>query len=204
MLSAYVREHTPSVRGKGPSREGATEAAAKPATDVQAALSVLGRRSKPELDRGPIDLSNLDLDGVRLPKSDFRNAILVGTSLFGSDFTAANLSGAKLGSADFGKASLSHANLSGTSSSGIKLTFTELDGVNFRNATMYGAELFGTNLTSADLSGADIRHSRDLESSSLGPYTTGDERTHLPEHVARPPNWPKEIDEGFRPDAPKG
>ena len=66
VLTAYVREKAP--------RQGkyAEEAALKPTTDIQAVLTVIGRRKATEMKRPDdfLDLSNTHLAGVNLEWAD--------------------------------------------------------------------------------------------------------------------------------------
>jgi Pentapeptide repeats (8 copies) len=78
-LSAFVRDDTKTEAGDGP-----------PATDIQAALTVIGRRAA-------IGTGVPDLTGAHIPGADLRYA---------------NLCSARLHYADLRNADLSHANLS--------------------------------------------------------------------------------------------
>ena len=95
VLTAYVRENAPK-QGKS-----AEEAAAKPTTDIQAILTVLGRRKATEIKR-PGDIINLS------------NTHLAGLVLFGANLSGVNLSRANLSLAVLTGANLNMANLSRT------------------------------------------------------------------------------------------
>jgi Pentapeptide repeats (8 copies) len=100
VLAAFVREHSheqwpPSV-GKKP---GAEPPEHKTRPDVQAAVTVLGRRN-PRHDRQPINLATANLADADLGGADFTNAFLRGADLtraylVGTDLRGANLSGAR-------------------------------------------------------------------------------------------------------------
>ncbi len=86
VLTAFIREHShepwpPSVRG-GQERERSTR------PDVQAALTVVGRRDA-KRDIRPIDLTRADLGGADL------GADLGGADLAVADFTSATLAGVR-------------------------------------------------------------------------------------------------------------
>ncbi|MER8012479.1 pentapeptide repeat-containing protein [Streptomyces sp. NPDC094149] len=124
LLTAYVREH---------SRAGDGSADARPATDVQVAMTVLANRDAARDGGGDFDLRN-----VRL-----RNLAYMGIwdrarqRVIGINFPEADFSDADLSSADLGHADLTGAVLVGTS---------------LREATLDGTELADAALTDADLS----------------------------------------------------
>jgi hypothetical protein len=115
-LCAFVRE---STIGKPVSKDG-------PATDVQAALTVIGRRKE-----GP---GRVDLANVSIPGADLSGANLSPVNLSGADLRYANLSFANLGLANLSAANLLAANLSGTDLSNADLRFADLSGANLRDA----------------------------------------------------------------------
>src|SRR5215469_5332920 len=109
-LCAFVRDGTRTDTGAGP-----------PATDIQAALTVIGRRKvirteipdlhkAPDLSKAHISKANLYL--ANLSGFDLSGANLSGANLSGANLSRANLSGAMLDSADLSGADLTGANLS--------------------------------------------------------------------------------------------
>ncbi|HYO42873.1 MAG TPA: pentapeptide repeat-containing protein [Candidatus Limnocylindrales bacterium] len=74
----------------------------------------------------------------------------------------------------------------------------DLRGADLRGAEMLGADLRGLDLDLADLTGADLR-AADLRGTDLGgalfvtgsqlESATGDPRTRIPRHLARPAHW---------------
>jgi len=156
-LCAFVRDGTEStaptaqpVHGKtgqyrlntGPSPERPS-----PATDIQAALTVIGRRTN-KTDRA-------DLSYANLPGADLRMAELNDAGL-----TGANLSGAYLAEANLTWAMLAKTNLRGAALFGAKLN----------HATLSKADLKGTILTGADLTDANV--SQDQLNEACGGATT--------------------------------
>jgi uncharacterized protein YjbI with pentapeptide repeats len=127
-LSAFVRDGTKAVTGNG-----------APATDIQAALTVLGRRVS--IGKGAPDLID-----ARIPKAD----------LFQADLSFANLPHADLSGADLRGADLSFANLRGANLRGANLFVANLAGADLRGADLVGAKLPSAKLPHADLSGADL------------------------------------------------
>ena len=99
-LCAFVRDGTP----KSTNEE-------RPATDIQAALTVIGRRSP-----GPgwVNLSEAVLQGADLAHLDFRGANLINANLSRADLRDADLRGAFLRGADLSDALLGDAKLSGS------------------------------------------------------------------------------------------
>src|SRR5215472_1951069 len=82
VLAAFVREHS---REQRPVAEPGTESPERsPRPDVQAALTVIGRRDAPH-DSRPIDLSDVDLAGADLTRADLRGAHLTRADLTGAD-----------------------------------------------------------------------------------------------------------------------
>jgi uncharacterized protein YjbI with pentapeptide repeats len=131
-LSAFVRDGTRNVTGNGPL-----------ATDVQAALTVIGRRVA-------IGTGRPDLANAHIPKAQLNGAHLSGAVLSGANLNDANLSGAHLNEADLRGAQLRGANLNDA-----HLNRTILNGANL-NADLNGANLSGAHLSGVDLSGADL------------------------------------------------
>jgi uncharacterized protein YjbI with pentapeptide repeats len=129
----------------------------KPRADVQAALTVIGRRADVQeviwrSATGRVDLSlrALDLSGANIPGADLRNANLSGV----------NLHGANLQSADMRGANLSMFSASGDSAvtypSGVDLSNANLSGANLQNANLQNANLQGANLQDADMRDANL------------------------------------------------
>jgi hypothetical protein len=136
VLAAFVREHSHPAQ-----------------PDVQAALTVIGRRAS-DRDREPIDLTGADLARLRLPGAD-----LAGARLARARFRAADLHGAALGGADLTGADLAFADLTGADLAGADLTAADLTGARLAGAYLVGATLTRATLAGADLAGALFLHS---------------------------------------------
>jgi uncharacterized protein YjbI with pentapeptide repeats len=145
-LCAFVREYT---IGKTVSE--------KPDIDIQAALTVIGRRKGPELP----DLAKVNIPGANLSRANLR-----GADLNGADLNSAYLSFANLSFANLIGAYLTGANLTGANLSRVDLTGADLTGANTGLADLNGAHLSGANLTAANLRGANLR-SADLSGANL-------------------------------------
>jgi uncharacterized protein YjbI with pentapeptide repeats/membrane protein implicated in regulation of membrane protease activity len=159
ILAAFVREHAPWPARNGNGRR-------RPATDVQAAVTIIGRRVV-EYDTGaPISLPFTALGGATLTGAHLERALLSGANLEGADLfkahlNAADLEGANLRNAGLLLASLNDTVLWGANVEGARLYGASLEGAALKGANLKGAGLTGANLKdaglhSADLTGADL------------------------------------------------
>jgi uncharacterized protein YjbI with pentapeptide repeats len=167
VLSAFVREHSdPAHTDKKPTvaeifsrlledAGGGTEKP-KPATDVQAAVTVLGRLpERSDVSRG--DLSGAQLAGA-LVRPNLSGARLVRPSLSGARLVGTNLSGARLVAVDLSFAQLSGAkDLTGPDLNVADLRGADLEGANLSHAHLELVTLKGAHLEGADLSGAHLK-----------------------------------------------
>jgi uncharacterized protein YjbI with pentapeptide repeats len=125
----------------------------KIATDVQAALTIIGRRKTeqdPKTDK--INLSGTDLSGADLSKSNLSGANLRKTNLIGTNLTKSNLTGIDLTDAD-----LANADLSDSSLSQAKIIRVNLIGSNLRRADLHKVELISVTLHHAFLDDANLQ-----------------------------------------------
>jgi uncharacterized protein YjbI with pentapeptide repeats len=162
ILAAYVREHA-----QLPARtNGHRESRRRPATDVQASLTVLGRRVLAYDNDAPVGLAftalaGATLTGVHLERSLLSGSNLEGADLFKAHLGAADLEGANLRGAGLLLASLNDtvlwgANLEGARLYGANLEGAALKGANLKDAGLTGASLKDAGLHGAVLSGADL------------------------------------------------
>jgi hypothetical protein len=120
ILTAYVRRNAPLDLDR-PYTEGE-----EPRTDIQAIITVLGRRKTGPTRERPdevLDLSNsrlcganlsgLNLQGATLAEANLQRTSLVNTNLQGAHLTAANLQGAFMLSTNLQDANLKATNLQG-------------------------------------------------------------------------------------------
>ncbi len=169
VLCAYVREHAPwpprDQPGKAPGND-AEETKPRPATDVQAALTALGRRQR--MDGEPaLDLRITDLRGADLVGADMRGALLF----------FAHLEGAYL----WGGAHLEGAHMEGACLDGAKLMDVYLRGADLR-----GVSLRGADLSSAHLDGTDLGPATGLTAEQISAIGQWDEATTLPSGLRLP------------------
>jgi uncharacterized protein YjbI with pentapeptide repeats len=179
VLATFVREHASLVasRGLAPRVDqwmhplvtaiGGKDPAAQvaPPTDVQTAVTVLGRRPDRE-ERVPLDLRHTDLRGVdmtmaHLERTSLDGAHLEGATLVGTYLTRASLYGAYLQHANLSKAHLEHATLGGA-----RLERTILFDAHLEHAGLGDAHLEGAVIAGAHLDHAWM-HSARLEGSTM-------------------------------------
>jgi hypothetical protein len=122
VLTAYVREHAKI----GPEDKQLSDTATQPPPDIQAILTVIGRRS--------FSYHNGEAGPLELRKTNLR----------GADLWTANLSWAHLEDADLRGAHLGWVNLSGA-----RLRGTKLNGADLFNTDLSQAELCGADLKEA-------------------------------------------------------
>jgi uncharacterized protein YjbI with pentapeptide repeats len=185
-LCAFVRDSTGTYTGEGP-----------PATDIQAALTVISRRAT----IGTMETNRVDLANAHIPQSSLLRADLTagnlshanlngatlafsnltGTNLYDALLKGANLNGANLYTTLLQAADLTGATLSYSNLTGVHLNHTNLTGANLSHTNMSGAEasarlnhaillLRGANLTDANLAGAELQEAdsgADLSHASL-------------------------------------
>jgi Pentapeptide repeats (8 copies) len=169
ILSAFIREKSRS------------NSADSVGVDIQAALTVIGRRKQYPNDK-VIDLRKISLVGVELQNTNFSKA-------------------------DFSSTNLSNANLSGANLSEANLSLTNLIGADLSNAHLNGADLKNTHLddspepdeyeypedrldidfdsTAANLNGTDLSTCKNLTQSQLI-FVAKNENTKLPDYLKDP------------------
>jgi uncharacterized protein YjbI with pentapeptide repeats/uncharacterized integral membrane protein len=132
-------------------------------TDIQAALTVIGRRNfqhdreNQKLDLRNTDIRRVDLAGAKLQGVDLRGSDLCGADLRNADLSAAVLDGAKIIGSILYQANLFKASLRGANLSRSNLNLANLYGVNLSSANLFGASLRSVNLQSANLYKANLQ-----------------------------------------------
>jgi hypothetical protein len=166
ILTAYVRGHaawTTTVEDANPS--GASTA--KPAElrvrapDIQAVMSVLGRRALPPGEAQPLlladtDLRRADLKGANLERADLGWAHLERAYLRAAHLEEASLGDAHLEEAYLGSAHLNGAYLRDAHLEGASLSDAHLEGANLVSAQLKRAYLARANLAGAILDHANL------------------------------------------------
>jgi uncharacterized protein YjbI with pentapeptide repeats len=164
-LSAFVRDGTRTETGDGP-----------PATDIQAALTVIERRIV-------IGTASPDLAAARIPKAilfegHLNYANLNDTDLRGADLRRADLTLTDLKRANLSDARLYEANLYGANLNGANLNYANLNYANLSRASLRGTNLSRAQLVEANLSGASVYQANlsyaDLKRANLSRASLGD------------------------------
>ncbi|MEU5673744.1 pentapeptide repeat-containing protein [Micromonospora sp. NPDC047753] len=175
VLAAFVRERTrpastpPATVGPIGAEQIAsvhTIGSVVQPTDVQAALTVLGRRPH-RSESNSVDLARTDLCGADLAAANLQRAELTAANLQGADLSAANLQGADLVEANLQGADLVEANLQRAD-----LTAANLQRADLEHADLQGGYLGEARLTDAYLAGAHLQgvqlFQADLQRAGLG------------------------------------
>jgi hypothetical protein len=172
VLTTYVREHSPWP----PSRPGQYPAEApvesvldlrSRAADVQAVLTVIGRRNllhEQTEEQNRLDLSSVDmrmanlwgahLEGANLRRAHLEGAILIDAHLEGANLWDAHLEGANLGEAHVERAFLGDAHLEGARLFEAHFERADLENAHLEEADLGNAHLEGANLLGTHLEGA--------------------------------------------------
>jgi uncharacterized protein YjbI with pentapeptide repeats len=155
-----------------------------PETDIQAVLTVLGRRDETarkqdEAAGRHLTLRGTDLRGAHLFGAHFEGATLWGAHLERAVLANAHLEGAYLANAHLEGAYLVEAHLEGAF-----LVEAHLEGALLANAHLEGALLLEAHLEGASLKGAVGLTQEHLD------MAFGDDNTVLPEGITRPARWP--------------
>jgi len=130
----------------------------------------------------------LVLNDTALPHAELAHADLHAVILMESDLRGANLACARLERAVLRKTDFCFSNLQEAVLDGADLFRTNLSGADLRNASLTSSFLKGANLCGTDLRGVDLSTAMGLTDSQLL-QALGDDRTRLPDGIARPPTW---------------
>jgi hypothetical protein len=147
ILTAYVREHAPWKETEQRSKEGSStetpptqnhESLPKPTTDVQAILTVIGRRTRTygKGEDHPLNLTYTDLRGGYLPEAHLEGALLFKSHLERACLAGAHLERAQLGEAHLEGAVLLNAHLTDANLDGAYLTGASIQGACVKGAIL--------------------------------------------------------------------
>ncbi len=165
-LGAFVREQAPAPAGRYVGNRYEPPDAATiflpPRTDVQAALTVIGRRKR-DHDR-PIDrpvltgvnLSGYDMSDGDFTSANFRGSYLCGANFAGSRLTAANFDYSNLERADLIGADCMGTSFAGAAAPGARFASARFDGASFADADLRGADFTRARLEDANLANANF------------------------------------------------
>jgi uncharacterized protein YjbI with pentapeptide repeats len=159
ILSDFIRAHTPVPTNLEPPRVGWTLPVDRsiacpdqaPTPDIQAALTVLGRRNTGHDDNIRVDVHGACLNGVDLSGAHLNNA-----NLSGAHLNNANLRDAELDRANLTRVYLGDANLDSAHLNGVNLTEAYLTGAKLEYASLDGASLGDAHLRRADFEHAHL------------------------------------------------
>lgn len=162
VLAAFVREHDPKPSVK------ADKLPPEPDTDVQAALTVLGRTPHPGQ---TIDLHNINTPHADLPSAHLENLDLTGAHLEGADLGMhqglfrKRVHGVAMGYPDLVPLQRAH------------LEHADLEGADLEGANLEGADLTGAHLEGADLRGARLEAVKGMSVEEIRRVAETDART---------------------------
>jgi hypothetical protein len=193
VLTAFVRDH--SREQWPPTENGAEQPDRLTRPDVQAAITVIGRRTIRH-DSQQISLAAANLTGANLASANLTGADLTFADLTGANLSGAHLSDADLSDADLTRAHLSDADLTGAYLIGADLTRANLTRADltrayFTVADLTRADLTRANLTRANLSGAHLTRANLTRADLSGADLTDADLTDVrwPDHAPIPDGW---------------
>ncbi|MEH1907639.1 pentapeptide repeat-containing protein [Nostoc sp.] len=182
VLTAFVRENAPLKKED-------EQESPKIRTDIQAALTVIGRRNtENEQEKQRLDLSNIDISGVDLIKANLERADFISSNLEGALLMQARLQNAEFYNANLRSVVLSEANLQKAYLSGTKLQQANLYKANLQGSFLPGANLHLANLVEANLQGANLSGAKNLEQYQIE-RAIADRTTCLPDYIEAPTHW---------------
>jgi pentapeptide repeat protein len=164
VLTAFIREGAPRIPTQSGEVKlsGFTQDRTRPVADVQAALTVLGRRKRQHEAEGQrlalqrTDLKGADLKSAHLEDASFVGAHMESANLGGAHMEGAILRGAHLERAYLGGAHLERAYLGGAHLERAQLTEAHMESANLGGAHLEGANLRDAHLEHASLAGASM------------------------------------------------
>jgi hypothetical protein len=169
VLCSYVRENARRKPQDANQQNRVSITPPYPDADIQAILTVLGRRDRRyELGHQRLDLRDIDIGWANLFEAD----------LSGANLSRANLLAVNLNRADLSGANLSRATFLGVIISGMYVNVTSLSGTN----------LSGTNLSQTNLSGTNLSEAKGLTQEQVD-TALGNSATQLPENLHMPESW---------------
>ena len=200
VLTAYIREHTPwkevtqtqqeqssnaeSHPSEDTSQESTSPSRLKPDTDIQAILTIIGRRTrwyeKGEDER--LDLRGTDMRAASLNGAHLEEGVPQRAHLEGATLSDAHLEGAILSRAHLERTTLSDAHLEGATLSDAHLERAILTDAHLEGATLSRAHLERANLNGAHLEGATLSDAYGLTPEQLASAYT-DAATRLPNYI---------------------
>jgi uncharacterized protein YjbI with pentapeptide repeats len=174
VLSAFVREvslSNPPMEIINPP-EAMRKKSLKLRTDIQAALTVIGRFRNKELEPHNIELFDTNISGAKFKNSDLQNLHFSGAKLQQAIFEQANLN----------KTSFLVADLQEVVFKEVDLQEASITAANLQKAIFIEVDLHNTEMIFADLRGTYLKKAKNLELKQIK-SARGNEETHLPEYL---------------------
>jgi hypothetical protein len=200
-LAAFVRDHS-SEQWPLPAvyEAGAKPSERKTRPDVQAAATVIGRRTI------RYDRRLINLNAAHLAAADLRGAHLTAADLIAANLSDADLRGAHLTGANLMRANLTGANFDDANLSDARFREVDFGGVSLTGADLTGAELQFANFSRAYVTGVyQIVPDRIPPGVQVpGPNLTGAKLYGAvwPLHAEEPEGWQRDPSGGLRPTTP--
>ncbi|MEW6659925.1 MAG: pentapeptide repeat-containing protein [Thermodesulfobacteriota bacterium] len=208
VLTAFVRVNAPrqwdDLSGQQPMEDDVSPSPlSKPRTDIQAVITVLGRRVRTfgQGEEQSLDLRETHLAGLHMEEAKLQGMLFNRANLRNSLFINANLEGAHLLETDLQKAFLLGCNLreSVLDRADLRKAYlvnTILQGsllinANFQEATLDGVDLQGAHFNGAKLNGSDLKGAIGITPEQVA-NAIWDETTKWPEGFSPPPRPQKE------------
>ncbi|MBD1865636.1 MULTISPECIES: pentapeptide repeat-containing protein [Trichocoleus] len=173
VLTAFIREDT---RTRTVQLKGGKPERFLVQTDVQAALTVLSRRTRSykngeahRLDLSGVDLRGANLREANLAGANLSRADLSGAMLVGADLQGANLEGAVLNQTNLQEVNLHQTNLYKARLIEADLKNAKLWQTNLQDATLEKANLEGAIFEGIEAEGTNFKDSNFAEASGLSP-----------------------------------
>jgi uncharacterized protein YjbI with pentapeptide repeats len=163
VLTAYVRHNSPAPPDSISTKELEKLVEKGISTDVQAILSVLGRRetgNNREKEGLRLDLSHCALFKANMRGSNFRNGIFDFSYLIKAHLEYAHLEGADLNAAHLEDARMYDVHLEGAHLGKLSLEETHMEGAKLYGAYLMKARFFLTYLKDATLDFANVEDAR--------------------------------------------
>ncbi|MBD2295558.1 pentapeptide repeat-containing protein [Anabaena sphaerica FACHB-251] len=180
VLTAFVRENAPLKKEE----EGEKEEIPKLRVDIQAALTVIGRRNcENEQENQRLNLTFIDIREANLDRANLKRVDLYCSNLDLASFQEASLQDVSLWNSslqwvNFSEAILQKVNLAGANLCQAKLNKATLqESFPLAGTNLHLTNLFQANLQQVDLSGAKNLELTQIEKANI------DQDTKLPDHI---------------------
>jgi len=184
ILTSFVREIAKT--DDNPEKEEEEISTEPPRPDIQAILTVIGRRVR-TYDRGeyePLYLASTDLRNTYLQRAHLEGAVLWSANLAGAVLWEAHLEESRLTVTDLTNANLKEVHFEGAMLSHTRLDSADLSGAFFSGATVDVASFEGANLLGTHFEGVDLRNATGLTWQQIKEAHI-DEETKLPAQLEK-------------------